>query len=170
MDSNGFGPEDNGKLEAREDVLVFTGPVIGEAQEVIGLVRLRLRVRGSSPNFDVCAGLCDVDTNGTWWNICNGLLRLDGTRPADADGWTEIEVPMSAQAHCVAAGHRLRVQASGGAHPAGPATAASPSRSRPPLESCRWTSRSATARPSSRYQSFPGSLHRYECGPRRRRQ
>ena len=117
MDSNGFGPKDNGKLEARDDVLVFSGPVLSEPQEVIGQVSLRLRIRGSSPNFDVFARLCDVDAKGTSWNICDGLLRLDGTRTADADGWTEIEVPMSATAHRFAAGHRLRVQVSGGAHP-----------------------------------------------------
>jgi putative CocE/NonD family hydrolase len=117
MDSNGFGPKDNSKLEARDDVLVFTGPVIGEPQEVIGPVSLRLRVRGSGPDFDVFARLCDVDAKGTSWNICDGLLRLDGTRPADADGWTEIGVPMSATAHRFAVGHRLRVQVSGGAHP-----------------------------------------------------
>ena len=78
---------------------------------------LRLRVRGSSPYFDVFARLCDVDAKGRSWNICDGLLRLDGTRPADADGWTETEVPMSSTAHRFAAGHRLRVQVSGGAHP-----------------------------------------------------
>jgi uncharacterized protein len=117
MDSNGFGPKDNGKLEARDDVLVFTGPVIGEPQEVIGAVSLRLRVRGSSPNFDVFARLCDVDAKGTSWNVCDGLLRLDGTPPADADGWTEIEVPMSSTAHRFGPGHRLRLQVSGGAHP-----------------------------------------------------
>jgi hypothetical protein len=117
MDSNGFGPKDNGKLEAREDVLAFSGPIIGEPQQVIGSVSLRLRIRGSSSDFDVFARLCDVDAKGTSWNICDGLLRLDGTRQADADGWTEIEVPMSATAHRFAAGHRLRVQVSGGAHP-----------------------------------------------------
>ena len=117
MDSNGFGPKNNAKLEARDDVLVFTGPVISEPQEVIGPVSLRLRVRGSSPNFDVFARLCDMDAKSTSWNICDGLLRLDGTPPADADGWTEIEVPMSATAHRFAPGHRLRVQVSGGAHP-----------------------------------------------------
>jgi uncharacterized protein len=58
-----------------------------------------------------------VDAKGTSWNICDGLLRLDATTPADADGWTEIKVPMSATAHRFAPGHRLRVQVSGGAHP-----------------------------------------------------
>jgi uncharacterized protein len=116
MDSNRFGPRNNAKLEARDDVLVFSGPIIGEPQEVIGPVSLRLRVRGSSPNFDVFARLCDVDAKGTSWNICDGLLRLDGMRPADPDGWTEIDVPMSATAHRFQVGHRLRVQVSGGAH------------------------------------------------------
>ncbi len=117
MDSNGFGPKDNGKLEKRDDVLVFTGPVINEPQEVIGPVSLRLRVRDSSPNFDVFARLCDVDAKGKSWNICDGLLRLDATRPADVDGWIEVAVPMSATAHRFAPGHRLRVQVSSGAHP-----------------------------------------------------
>ena len=100
-------------------MLAFSGPVIGAPHEVIGPVSLRLRIRGSSPNFDVFARLCDVDAKGRSWNICDGLLRLDGTRPADADGWSEIEVPMSSTAHRFAAGHRLRVQVSGGAHPRG---------------------------------------------------
>ena len=117
MDGNGFGPRDNGKLEARADVRTFTGPVFGAPQEVIGPVGLRLRVRGSSPHFDVFARLCDVDANGRSWNICDGLLRLNGTQPADAEGWTEIEVAMSSTAHRFSAGHCLRVQLSGGAHP-----------------------------------------------------
>ena len=58
-----------------------------------------------------------MDAKGTSWNVCDGLLRLDGATPVGADGWTEIEVPMSATAHRFAAGHRLRVQVSGGAHP-----------------------------------------------------
>jgi hypothetical protein len=58
-----------------------------------------------------------VDAKGTSWNVCDGLLRLDGARATDAEGWTEIEVAMSATAHRFAAGHRLRVQISGGAHP-----------------------------------------------------
>ncbi|HUC58925.1 MAG TPA: CocE/NonD family hydrolase [Streptosporangiaceae bacterium] len=117
MDSNGHGPKDNRKLEARGDVLVFTGPVISEPLEVIGQVSIRLLVRGSSPYFDIFARLCEVDAKGRSWNICDGLLRLDGTRPADADGWTEIEVPMSATARIFAPGHRVRLQISGGAHP-----------------------------------------------------
>lgn len=117
MDSRGFGSRDNTRLEARDDVLTFTGPILGDPYEVIGPVSLRLRARGSSSHFDVFARLCDVDAGGKSWNVCDGIVRLDGGRPADADGRTEIEVPMSATAHRFGAGHRLRVQVSGGAHP-----------------------------------------------------
>jgi uncharacterized protein len=118
MDSNDHGSVSNDKLEARDDVLVFTAEPCREALDVIGPVTIRLRVKGSSPNFDVFARLCDVDTNGTSWNVCDGLLRLDGGRAARAeDGWIEIGVPMSSTAHRFRPGHRLRVQVSGGAHP-----------------------------------------------------
>ena len=63
------------------------------------------------------ARLCDVDEKGTSWNVCDGLLRLDDGRATDDDGWSEIEVAMSSTAHRFGAGHRLRVQVSGGAHP-----------------------------------------------------
>jgi putative CocE/NonD family hydrolase len=118
MDGNGHGPQPNDKLEARDDVLVFTAQPRQEALDVIGPVSIRLRVRGSSPHFDIFARLCDVDAGGTSWNVCDGLLRLDGGGLADPEGgWTEIDVPMSSTAHRFRPGHRLRVQVSGGAHP-----------------------------------------------------
>jgi putative CocE/NonD family hydrolase len=127
MNSRTMGPQRNNKLEARPDVLVFTGPVLSEPVEVIGPVSIRLRVRASGPHFDVFARLCDVDPRGRSWNICDGLVRLggggQGTGPGTSDGgpgdggWLDVMVPMSATAHRFGAGHRLRVQISGGAHP-----------------------------------------------------
>jgi putative CocE/NonD family hydrolase len=130
MDSRAAGPRRNNKLEARPDVLVFTGPVLSEPLDVIGPVSIRLRARASGPHFDVFARLCDVDPKGRSWNICDGLVRLgaEGTEgTADARGtvgdaaaggrWLDVTVPMSATAHRFGAGHRLRVQIAGGAHP-----------------------------------------------------
>jgi hypothetical protein len=116
MDGNGHGPRPNNTLEARDDVLVYTGEPLARPLDALGPVSIRLRVKGSSPHFDIFARLCDVDSGGTSWNVCDGLLRLDGAGSAQ-DGWTEISVPMSSTAHRFAAGHRLRVQVSGGAHP-----------------------------------------------------
>jgi putative CocE/NonD family hydrolase len=123
MDSRDAGPQHNNALESRQDVLVFTSEPLTEPLDVIGPVSFRVRARGSTPHFDVFARLCDVDPKGTSWNICDGLLRLggepgSGAGGAGADGgWRDVTVAMSATAHRFGAGHRLRVQVSGGAHP-----------------------------------------------------
>jgi uncharacterized protein len=143
MDSSRAGPRRNDRLEARADVLTFTSAPLGEPLDVIGPVSIRLPVRGSHPHFDVFARLCDVDPRGRSWNVCDGLIRLgtaaaraaannaaNGAANGAADGlggaagdspgerpWSDITVPMSATAHRFGAGHRLRVQLSGGAHP-----------------------------------------------------
>lgn len=115
--SSQAGPRDNTALEARADVLVFTSPPLPADLEVIGPVSARLRVRASGPHFDVFARLCDVDPRGRSRNVCDGLIRqvpvAGQAGPADA----LVEVPMSAAAHRFQAGHRLRLQVSGGAHP-----------------------------------------------------
>jgi len=112
MDARSAGPRRNNALEARDDVLIFTSEPLREPVEVIGPVGVRLRVRGSSPHFDIFARLCDVDSGGRSWNVCDGLVRL-----SDGAAWTEITAAMSSTAHRFGAGHRLRVQLSGGAHP-----------------------------------------------------
>jgi putative CocE/NonD family hydrolase len=112
MDSRGFGPQRNNTLESRDDVLTFTSQPLDAPLDVIGPVGIRLRARGSGPYFDLFARLCDVDAGGASWNVCDGLTRV-----SDGAGWAERTVPMSATAHRFAAGHRLRVQVSGGAHP-----------------------------------------------------
>jgi len=121
MDSRAAGSRRNGRLEARPDVLVFTSAALREPVEVIGPVSIALRARGSGPHFDLFARLCDVDPRGRSWNVCDGLVRL-GTGATAAAGpggrpWSDVTVPMSATAHRFAAGHRIRVQVSGGAHP-----------------------------------------------------
>lgn len=112
MDSRRFGPRRNNALEARDDVLTFTSEPLDAPLEVIGPVSIRLCARGSGPSFDLFARLCEVDAKGVSWNVCDGLVRV-----SDATEWSVLTVPMSATAHRFAAGHRLRVQVSGGAHP-----------------------------------------------------
>ena len=102
MDSRNAGPRRNNKLAARPDVLVLTSAPLAEPVDVIGPVSIKLRVRGSSPHFDVFARLCDVDSRGTSWNICDGLLRLGGNSDGPAEGagsWSDITVPMSGRAN-----------------------------------------------------------------------
>ena len=121
LNARNAGMRRNNALESRADVLVFTSSPLAEDLEVVGPVSAALQVRGSSPHFDIFARLCDVDPRGHSRNICDGLVRHEGdgaaasaTPPAD---WSDITVPMGATAYRFAAGHRLRLQLSGGAHP-----------------------------------------------------
>jgi uncharacterized protein len=109
------GTVENARLEARPDVLTFTSAPLATALEILGPVSARLRIRASNPYHDVFARLCDVDPDGRSRNICDGLIRH---QPGDhAAGETTITVPMSSTAHRFEAGHRIRLQVSGGAHP-----------------------------------------------------
>ena len=123
------GPADNRALEARPDVLVFTSAPLTAALDVVGPVSARVRVRASGGHFDVFARLCDVDPRGRSRNVCDGIIRHRPAAPGgtaepggtDGPGDTKepeaVTVPMSATAYRFAAGHRLRLQVSGGAHP-----------------------------------------------------
>jgi uncharacterized protein len=111
------GATDNRALEARPDVLVFTSAPLAGALDVIGPVSVRVPVRASGPHFDLFARLCDVDPRGRSRNVCDGIIRH---RPGTSGHGAEpesITVPMSATAYQFQAGHRLRLQVSGGAHP-----------------------------------------------------
>jgi len=108
------GPRDNAALEARPDVLTFTTEIMREPVEVMGAVRSRLLIATrEGSHVDVFARLCDVDTHGRSTNVCDGLLRL----PASRGRPEEVTVPMSSTAYRFAAGHRIRLQVSSGAHP-----------------------------------------------------
>ncbi|MFI2195041.1 CocE/NonD family hydrolase [Streptomyces coeruleorubidus] len=107
------GPQDNGTLEARDDVLTFTSPPLTEPLDILGPVSARLSISTDTGHADVFTRLCDVDPQGRSVNICDGFGRL---RTAD-QAPSHVTVPMSTTAHRFPVGHRIRWQISGGAHP-----------------------------------------------------
>lgn len=111
------GPRDNAALEARDDVLTFTTPPLAEPLDVMGTVAVELRVMTDTGYADVFARLCDVDERGRSVNVCDGIRRLDPATAGSVAGPAEVTVAMSPTAHSFAAGHRVRLQISGGAHP-----------------------------------------------------
>jgi uncharacterized protein len=114
----GAGTQDNRRLEARPDVLVFTSPPLERSLDVIGPVSAELFVRSSSEHTDFFVRLCDVHASGKSMNVCDGILRLSPDRPvADADGCRRVMVDLWPTAHRFNAGHRIRVQVSSGAFP-----------------------------------------------------
>ncbi|WP_018547919.1 CocE/NonD family hydrolase [Streptomyces sp. LaPpAH-108] len=111
--SPGAGPRDNRSLEARADVLTFTGPPLTEPLDILGPVTARIGVSTDTGHADVFTRLCDVDPEGRSVNVCDGLGRARTTGDAPA----RLTVPMGTTAHRFPAGHRVRWQLSGGAHP-----------------------------------------------------
>jgi len=80
-------------------------------------------VRTSRPYADLFVRVCDVDGKGVSRNIVDGIRRLSPqTVPAPDvqaghDGVLAVDVELYPTAYRVRAGHRIRVQVSGGAFP-----------------------------------------------------
>ncbi len=68
---------------------------------------------GAAARTSTCSRGCAMSMPAA----CRGTSATAWCGSAAATGWTALTVPMSATAHRFAAGHRLRVQVSGGAHP-----------------------------------------------------
>ena len=112
--ANRAGVRDNRALEARADVLVYTSEPLSAPVEVVGPVSATIRTRADGPTFDTFVRLCDVLPDGRSRNVCDGLARVDGACPGEAQ---VVRVALWPTAHRFAVGHRIRVQVSGGAHP-----------------------------------------------------
>jgi putative CocE/NonD family hydrolase len=108
LQSNTKGPRDNATLEKRADVRTFTTEPLTAPIEVLGPVRAEFAASSTAASADLFARLCDVDPGGRSVNVCDGLARI-------RDGRTIVA--MSSTAHRFRAGHRIRLQVSGGAHP-----------------------------------------------------
>ena len=109
---------DNAPLEARPDVLTYTTAALPHAVEAIGVARVELHVRASAPHVDLFARICDVDGAGVSRNVCDALERIAPDRLApEADGTWRVAFALWPMGHRFAAGHRIRLQVSSGAHP-----------------------------------------------------
>jgi putative CocE/NonD family hydrolase len=106
------GRVDNGALEARSDVLVYTTRLLEQDVEVIGNVHAEIWFRSSLRFADVFVRLCDVDERGRSTNICDGLVSV-----RDADSLRRVDVALWPTAHRFLRGHRIRVQISSGSFP-----------------------------------------------------
>ena len=103
--------------------MTFTGDALASALDVAGEPVATVFIRSDRPSFDVFVRICDVDENGRSMTVCDGIRRIGSvgtvrTDPApDVEGVREVEVRLWPTAHRFAAGHRIRIQISSGAHP-----------------------------------------------------
>ena len=113
----GAGSVDNGPLENRPDVLVYTSRVLTSELTVIGQCQVTLVARASLPHADFFVRLNDVGPDGVSRNICDGFVRVTPQTPAEPDSSWRLTFPLHATAHSFLPGHRLRLLIASGAHP-----------------------------------------------------
>ena len=138
------GTVDNGPLEARADVLLFTSDALDAPLELLGPVDAELVVSSTLDHTDFFVRVCDVHPDGRSFNVCDGLQRFDPTTIArGADGTFVATVRVWPIGHRFGAGHRVRVQVSSGRTPCTDATSVPASRP-PPRPRCAWPSSPST--------------------------
>ncbi|MBJ3783337.1 CocE/NonD family hydrolase [Devosia sediminis] len=113
----GAGAVDNASLEARGDVLTYTGRVLTSELTVIGQCQVSLVAGATLSHADFFVRLNDVAPDGVSRNICDGFVRVTPETPRDADGRWRLTIPLHATAHTFLPGHRLRLLVASGAHP-----------------------------------------------------
>jgi uncharacterized protein len=110
------GSRDNRELEARADVLTFSTAPLERPVEVAGAPSLRLYFRCDGGCADIFARLCDVSQSGESRNVTDQVIRVGpaGLAPGEV---SEVSMSLPDVSHVFLAGHRIRLQVSGGAFP-----------------------------------------------------
>ncbi len=116
--ANSMGPRDQRQVEARDDVLVYTTPVLEHAVEVIGPVALRLFVSSSARDTDFTGKLVDVYPDGRAIILTEGILRaryrnsLAEPELLEPGKIYELCLNLWATANVFLPGHRIRLEVS----------------------------------------------------------
>jgi len=106
------GIKDNTAREERPDVVTFTGAVLHEDLETIGVAVVELAHTSDNPHADLFIRVSEVTPRGKSLTVADRFIRLD---PDDTSGVLRLELrPM---AHRFAAGSRIRLSIAGGSHP-----------------------------------------------------
>jgi uncharacterized protein len=114
---------DNAAIETRPDVLTYTSDSLAVDHDVVGPISARIYVRPSLAYADVFVRMCDVDEKGVSRNVVDGIRRLSPqTVPGPGveigeDGVLAVDVALYPTAYRLRAGHRIRIQVTGGAFP-----------------------------------------------------
>jgi putative CocE/NonD family hydrolase len=110
------GGQDNSALEARPDVVTFSSGPLTEPVEVAGVPVVRLQISSDNPRHDLFARLCDVGPDGKSVNLTDQIVRSDPGQVTPGEV-REVVIPLTDVSHVFRAGHQIRLQLSGGAHP-----------------------------------------------------
>lgn len=111
------GPWNQHPTESRQDVLVYTTPMLEEDVEVTGPITVHLWAASSAPDTDFVARLVDVHPNGFAQNLTDGIIRAryrnfaSGEAPSllEPSKAYEYEIDLWATSNVFKAGHCIRL-------------------------------------------------------------
>ncbi len=116
--ANGTGPRDQCRVEEREDVLVYSTPVLEQPIEVTGPVCLELFITSSARDTDFTGKLVDVYPDGRALILTEGIFRAryhkSMTRPEllEPDTIYALRIDLWATSNVFLPGHRIRLEVS----------------------------------------------------------
>lgn len=111
------GVRDQREAESREDVLVYSTPVLEQDVEVTGPIVVHLWASSSALDTDFVARLVDVYPDGYAQNLTDGILRAryrnfaKGEEPSliEPENAYEYEIDLWATSNLFKKGHRIRL-------------------------------------------------------------
>jgi putative CocE/NonD family hydrolase len=112
------GGQDQSDVETRQDVLVYTTPVLEKGLEITGPVQAVLQVSSSAADTDFTSKLVDVYPDGRAYNLHEGILRARYRQGFDRKVWMEkgkvyeVRIDLQATSNYFGAGHRIRLEVS----------------------------------------------------------
>ena len=112
------GPRDQREVETREDVLVYSTPVLEQAVELTGPIRMVLYAASSARDTDFTAKLVDVHPTGYAQNLADGIVRAryreSRANPTliRPDEVYRYEIDVGVTSNLFHAGHRIRIDIS----------------------------------------------------------
>ena len=113
-----IGPWDQRPIEARQDVLVYTGPALEKDTEVTGAVVVKLHAASSAPDTDFTARLVDVYPDGRAMYVSEGVIRArfreSHEHPTLMEPGTvyELTIELEVTSNLFKQGHRIRLDIS----------------------------------------------------------
>ena len=112
------GPQDQTRVEEREDVLVYSTPPLEQDIEVTGPVKLVLWAASSARDTDFTGKLVDIHPDGKAYNLCDGIIRaqyragMDKPTLLEPDKATRFEIDLWVTSNSFQHGHRVRLEVS----------------------------------------------------------
>ena len=117
------GPFDQRPIERREDVLVYSTPVLDANLEVTGPVRVKLFASTSARDTDFWTQLVDVFPNGYSMHLTEGIIRaryrnsLEKPELMEPEKVYEFDIDLWITSNVFQRGHRVRLDVSSSSFP-----------------------------------------------------